>query len=235
MQQAQLTALLTGALVELDKAGVELAGGHTAEASQSALGFAVTGILPEKDGAQIKPPWQADIILTKPLGSGLTLAADMRGLVSAEAYQACVEVMIQSNQAAGQIGQKYQVIMSDVTGFGLGRHLLNLMEKHGYGQAILTPSALPLMAECAAYLKAGIRASLYSQNRDSCGFDEGMLASAGAAMLFDPQTSGGVVMLAPPTLSDQLCITLQEAGFDKARIIGRTEQGDHAYLSIEES
>ena len=232
LQQSMLTALLTGVLVELDKAGVQLAGGHTAEAAQSALGFAVTGKLAEHTADEKPLPQQADIILTKPLGSGLTLAADMRGLVPADAYQMCLEVMLHSNQMAAEIGQRYGAMMSDVTGFGLGRHLLNLMEKQGYGAALLQPEALPILPHCARYLKAGIRASLYAQNRDSCGFDEDMLSGTQARMLFDPQTSGGVVMLVALDKTAKLCAELTQAGYLHASVIGRTELGEKAYLSL---
>ena len=240
MQENRLVQMLAGAMVELARAGVLLAGGHTMEGAETSFGLAVTGWKPPADPAPL--PEQAALVLSKPIGSGLLLAAHMRGKLPAPAYASLLEALLQSNQAAARIlGEQGAVRMTDVTGFGLARHSLSLLDgpqdagsqEAGSQEAGSQESGLALSLEAVPMLE-GVEAvladsemapSLSPQNRaglllHGAGQDSPLLP-----ILFDPQTAGGVLALLPPEKAGQAVIQLQAAGFDRAAIIGRLQAG----------
>ena len=127
--RTELSDMLQGATGVLAADGCALVGGHSAEAAEPALGFAVTGLadpakLLRKSGLRAGDV----LILTKPLGTGIVLAAHMRGLACAAWLQAAIASMRTSNAAASRILRAFGVIAcTDVTGFGLAGHLLEML------------------------------------------------------------------------------------------------------------
>ena len=125
--------MLAGSLIELSRHQTKLVGGHTSIADHAGLGFAITGMA-AKPEAQNEPnttsSMEFDLLLTKPLGTGVILAAEMRQLCPSDSYESAVRVMLHSNFHASQIISEYpQAVMTDVTGFGLARHALNLTQR----------------------------------------------------------------------------------------------------------
>lgn len=238
IQESRLVQMLAGAMVELAKAGVLLAGGHTMEGVETSLGLAVTGWKPPSAPAAL--PEQAALVLSKPIGSGLLLAAHMRGKLPASAYAGLLEALLQSNQGAARIlGEQGAVRMTDVTGFGLARHGLSLLadtsqtrsSQTGSAQAGSAQAGLALALE-AVPLLAGVEAvladpdstpSLARQNRAGLHLGGADQDSPLLPVLFDPQTAGGVLALLPQEKAEQAVIQLQAAGFDRAAIIGRLQ------------
>ena len=233
VQENRLVQMLAGAMVELSKAGVLLAGGHTMEGAETSLGLAVTGWKPP--AAPAKLPDQAALVLSKPIGSGLLLAAHMRGKLPAPAYAGLLEALLQSNQGAARIlAEQGAVRMTDVTGFGLARHGLSLLADTAQAEPeeathrqiglALSLAAVPLLEGTDAVLADPDSApSLAAQNRAGLLLHGAAQDSLRLPLLFDPQTAGGVLALLPPEKAEQAVIQLRAAGFARAAIIGRLQ------------
>ena len=152
--------------------GCALVGGHSAEAAEPALGFAVTGLadparLLRKSGLR---PGDA-LVLTKPLGTGIVLAGHMRGLASAAWLLAAIESMRMSNAAASRMLQQYgAVACTDVTGFGLAGHLMEMLRASGVA-AVLWPDQVPALPGALELAAHGVESTLAVENRralDGC-------------------------------------------------------------------
>jgi selenide,water dikinase len=170
-------------------------GGHTSEGAELSLGFSVTGLVDRaqalrKGGLQ---PGDA-LILTKPVGTGTLLAADMRGKARARWVMAAIAHMTHSNGLAAAILRRHGVhAATDVTGFGLLGHLVEMVKASGV-DAVLHPAAVPLLEGARETLAQGIFSSLQPQNvrlrRAIRNLDEAACHPL-YPMLFDPQTAGG--------------------------------------------
>ena len=165
------------------------------------------------------------LILTKPLGTGTVLAAEMAmarlpGLILGEAVAATFASMATSlGPAAGVIAPEASA-MTDVTGFGLAGHLLEICDASGVA-ADLALEALPLLPGAEALAAAGEASSLAPQNRAAClGRLTGPLTSPRAALLFDPQTCGGLLAAVPAKAAPTLL-----AALPTARAIGQITAG----------
>ena len=225
LQQYQLTQLMTGALLALSEAGVQLVGGHTGEGHDLGLGFAVTGWrraapTPPQPGAETA------LILTKPLGIGVTMAAHMQLVASGEQARAAIDMMATGNHDAAHILSEHCPLMTDVTGFGLGRHALNLAERCGSAGVVIDMDALPCLDGALALLEAGHRSTLHDQNRAAVRLaNAAMIAGTGGTrteILFDPQTSGGLLAALPAGEAATTVAKLADAGVPGA-IVGRLD------------
>ena len=146
-------------------------GGHTSIAEYAGLGFAVTGMA-AKPQAQVEPDKTSgmtfDLLLTKPLGTGVILAAEMRQLCAADSYEDAVTVMLQSNFQAAQIIAQYpQAVMTDVTGFGLARHALNLTQRVSANGVTLFPETCPFITGALSLSAKGVQSSAFTANQHS--------------------------------------------------------------------
>jgi len=216
-----LLHMLKGGIDVLEAAGAVLVGGHTAEGAELALGFAVTGRprpgkLLRKGGLR-----RGDrLILTKPLGTGVLLAAEARGLVPTRLVEGALAIMLQSAASAADCLLAHRATAcTDVTGFGLLGHLLEMLRASQAG-ATLDPAAIPALDGASPLLRRGVTSSLHADNVAA-------LAALGAAaqthevapLLIDPQTAGGLLAGIPAecaaTCLDQLC----ELGY-RAALIG---------------
>jgi selenide, water dikinase len=223
--RTELSDMLHGATGVLAADGCVLVGGHSAEAAEPALGFAVTGLadpanLLRKSGLQA-----GDIlILTKPLGTGIVLAAHMRGLACAAWLQAAIASMRTSNAAASRILRAFGVIAcTDITGFGLAGHLLEMLRASDVA-AVLWPDRLPALPGALQLAGAGVESTLAPQNRRLL---PGISANPRTALLLDPQTSGGLLAGIAPDRAEACVSELRAAGI-QAAIIGMIEHGEPA-------
>jgi selenide,water dikinase len=157
--------MLRGGLDVLEAAGAVLVGGHSAEGAELALGFAVTGRprpgkLLRKSG--LRPGDR--LILTKPLGTGVILAADARGLAPARIVEGALATMVQSaGPASGCLLAHRATACTDVTGFGLLGHLLEMLRASNMN-AVLDPDAIPALDGAVSLLDRGITSSLHVDN-----------------------------------------------------------------------
>jgi selenide,water dikinase len=233
IQESLLRELLAGAQRTLKEEGVVLAGGHTTEGAELALGFSVTGHadvsqLFRKD--RLRP--QDRLILTKPLGSGAILAAWMRGECPAGWYESLVESMLRSNRAASAVFASLGVAAcTDVTGFGLAGHLLEMLDA-SRASARLFAERVPVYAGFREVVARGIVSTLHTGNaRANCRVTG---ANKPPAWLFDPQTSGGLLAGVPADRADDAVRLLAEAGCPDAAVIGEVVAGEPAEIVLGE-
>jgi selenide,water dikinase len=220
-----LFQLLSGARACLDREEVALIGGHSSEGPELALGFSVSG---EVDPARIlrKGGLRAGdaLILTKPIGTGILFAAAMRARSDAAAISAALASMCRSNRdAAGILIAHGASAMTDVSGFGLIGHLGEMLAASG-ADAALEAGCIPLYPQAAALAREGIASSLLPENLSLAPLLRGGADPALRALLFDPQTSGGL-LAGVPQAEARACITaLAKAGHAAAAVIGRVDR-----------
>jgi selenide,water dikinase len=222
-----LYQLLSGTVTALQDSQTPLVGGHTTEGNELAFGLACNGIVSpdqilRKSGMQ---PGQV-LILTKAIGTGTLFAADMRYQAKGRWIESAIASMIQSNQQAAQILQAYgATACTDITGFGLLGHLVEMMEASQVG-INLNLTAIPLLPGALDTVQQGIFSSLHSQNLQAAGYlhnlSEGVDLPA-YPLLFDPQTSGGLLASLPPSQAEECLSQLKSAGYDHSAIIGSVE------------
>jgi selenide, water dikinase len=211
--------MLRGALDVFEASGVVLIGGHSAEGAELALGFAVTGRAPTGGRLMRKGGLRAGdrLILTKPLGTGVILAADGRALAPAKTVENALATMLQSSApAAACLARHDASACTDVTGFGLLGHLLEMLRASKMN-AIVDLHAVPLLDGALALLTQGITSSLHTDNVASlAALDEGAQTDPIAPLLIDPQTAGGFVAGVPTDRAEQCLDELHRLGYRAA-------------------
>ena len=173
------------------------------------------------------------LILTKPLGTGTLFAAHAIGQARGRWVQQALDSMCQSSRLAGQILQAHGArACTDVTGFGLLGHLLEMARASGMVVEICL-DALPSLDGALECLSAGITSSLHSANArlgDAIANPHvpgGFPATATRkALLFDPQTAGGLLASVPPDQADDCLKALYDAGYHHSAIVGRVRGAD---------
>ena len=179
---------ISGCSSEFLSHNINLNGGHTSEGEDLQVGFCITGIR-SKNFVTLKPKVGDKLILTKPLGIGIVLAAHMRGIVNPLDYEDAVKIMLTSNQIASKVFLQNNVTsITDVTGFGLARHALNLTTPFG---AKININDTPVVNGVIKYLKKGVYSSLSESNKEAIHFSGNIQNKDN--IIFDPQTSGGLL------------------------------------------
>jgi selenide,water dikinase len=220
-----LYQVMAGARAALDADGVTLVGGHTTTGPELVVGFAVWGFAASADAlVRIGGVAPGDrLILTKPLGTGVILQADMRGLARGEWVEAAAASMLRSNgPAARAMIARRPSAATDVTGFGLAGHLGEML-RASKCSAVLDLAALPALPGAVGLLARGVRSTAHPENARA---RRAMLVEPEAGtrpaldLLFDPQTSGGLLLGISPDRSAGMLAALREAGDAHAAIIG---------------
>ncbi|MBY0524009.1 MAG: selenide, water dikinase SelD [Gemmataceae bacterium] len=222
VQEAQLFELLSGAVDAFKQLGMVLTGGHTTEGSELALGFSVTGHAEESRLFQKSKLQPGDhLVLTKPIGTGAILAAWMRGGCKAEWYAKLTRAMVQSNGPAAAIfAQAGVTACTDITGFGLAGHLLEMLDA-SHAMAELIPDRVPLHAGFTDVVASGVVSTLQRDNaKVSCRVQG---PSRLPEWLFDPQTSGGLLSALRPEAVEGVIEQLVAVGYGASAMIGRIE------------
>lgn len=228
-----LFQMMTGAVEVLNEAECALVGGHTGEGKELALGFAINGLI-DDDPARIlrKNGMQPGdvLILTKPIGTGTLFAAHARLAAKGRWIDAALQSMVMSNRLGAQCLTAWgATACTDLTGFGLLGHLLEMTRPSGVDAELLM-SALPLLDGAQECVNAGMVSSLQSANvrlRRALSNQEAMINHPRYPLLFDPQTAGGLLASLPADKA-QACINeLQALGYTQTVVIGRVlAQGD---------
>ncbi len=222
--EADLATMLAGANEVLRAAGCALVGGHSSEGAELALGFAVNGLVPRsavlrKQGLR---PGDA-LILTKPIGTGALLAADMRGQAKARWVMAAIAQMMQSSGPAAAILRRHGAqAATDITGFGLVGHLVEMLRASSV-DVTLSIAQVPLLAGARETVERGIFSSLQPQNLRLRRAIRNHEAAAGHPLyplLFDPQTAGGLLAGVPLARAQPCVAELIAAGYCAASVIG---------------
>lgn len=219
-QQTELLyQVLSGCLYEFDRCGVELLGGHTTEASELTVGFTVLGKL-DGQAPLLKSDAQTDdvLVLTKALGTGTLLAGIPQARTRGEWVDSLLTSMLKANDAAAVAAREAGAhAVTDVTGFGLAGHLLEMLDASGL-DAEVQLSRLPLLPGAKELLQEGLESTLAPANREievrtKCA-DEHMTTHPEFAALFDPQTSGGLLLSISADREELLHTGLRAAGVD---------------------
>jgi selenide,water dikinase len=225
-----LAQVMAGARAALDPLGVSLVGGHSTLGAELQVGFAVTGELAPGAAllglAGLVPGDR--LILSKPLGTGVLLAADMQARARGAWIQALHASLLRANDAAAEVARRFGArAATDVSGFGLAHHLGLLLRASGVAAA-LDAAALPALAGALALLASGLRSTYHAQNvaaaAELCDARE-LEARPAGALLFDPQTSGGLLFGVAEERADAAVAALHEAGDPGAAAIGHVLPG----------
>lgn len=226
MDRDTVHAILRGGYEKVYEAGALITGGHSILDDEPKYGMAVTGFVhPDKiiTNSGAKPG--DELIFTKPLGSGIMTTAAKAGMASEEGLKYVLSVMTTLNRAARDIMVKYRVhACTDVTGFGLMGHLLEMTQGSGTG-AVIDVRGIALVEESLRLAEMGILPEGMYRNRSfaESSVDGGDVSLAVQDMLYDPQTSGGLLMAVDPTDADALFEEL-EPSVPHAQRIGRIEE-----------
>jgi selenide,water dikinase len=229
-----MKSILLGGMEKVKEAGAAVAGGHSVVDVEMKFGFAVTGLVHPSKVVRVSGALPGDaLVLTKPLGTGVlahTLKAE--GL-SADVNRALVESMKELNaQAASAMVRIGVHACTDVTGFGLLGHALNMAERGGVCAAINGDSvpALPQAAEAAA--RKMIPGGLKRNRRYVSKCLETSADEATLDLLCDPQTSGGLLMAVAPDRAEALLAELVSRGVRNAALIGEVLERSGPHLLV---
>ncbi|MBN2428654.1 MAG: selenide, water dikinase SelD [Deltaproteobacteria bacterium] len=220
-----LNRIVAGALDKITEAGAVLAGGHSVEDSEPKFGLAVVGTVhPERfwTNAGAKP---GDVlVLTKPIGSGVLFNANLKGWVPPAAMAECIRVVSALNKLAAEALHQFEVhAVTDVTGFGLAGHALEVA-KASSATLEIEMAALPIMDQALEMYRKGMNTGVNAFNErltEGLAQFEGQWPEWKRQILFDPQTSGGLLVALPAEQAEHLLAALQAIPTPAAHIIGR--------------
>jgi selenide,water dikinase len=223
--------IMRGGLDKLNEAEVALVGGHSVRDEEIKFGYAITGVVDKKNIKQNSGAREGNrLVLTKALGTGLITTALKRGKASSEHLQFAVTIMSQLNRTAAQICLKFRVdAMTDITGFGLAGHALEVAKASHISMRI-DHRKLPILPGALDYSREGFCAGGLTSNKDFFGKNVDVLDSVPAEMqniLFDPQTSGGLLIFSHPDDVSKLLAELRAAGVDGVEIGSAVAQAEH--------
>ena len=219
-----LREIIQGGVDKIKEAGVVLLGGHSVDDPELKYGLSITGFI-HPDRVLTKQNLKAGdkLILTKPLGTGIVNTAIKGGLASQETIERVTRLMARLNRKPAEIMSRYEVhACTDITGFGLLGHLAEMVT--GSGQSIrLLGDAIPMIPEAREYGQMGFVPAGAYRNRE---FREGMVEFGRSVdrltqdILFDPQTSGGLLISVSRDVSEALVRELKSDCVPEAVIIG---------------
>ena len=222
-----LFQMMSGAIEVLNEAGCALVGGHSGEGSELALGFAINGLIDESlAGVMCKGGMRPGdlLVLSKPIGTGTLFAAHARLQAKGRWIDAALLSMDQSSQlAASCLREHAATACTDLTGFGLLGHLVEMTRASGV-DAEIDLAALPVLDGAAETSAAGILSSLQPANlrlRRALRDQEPARSHPNYALLFDPQTAGGLLASVPAERASACIAALRSLGYQKAVGIGR--------------
>jgi len=219
-----LRETLKGGLSKMREAGVVLVGGHSVEDPELKYGLSVTGVIhPDRvimnNGAQVGDK----LILTKPLGTGIISTALKGGEASEKAVANSVKSMATLNRKASELMLTVDVhACTDITGFGLLGHACEMIEGTDVGM-VIHPDAVPYFPEAKEYAEMGMVPGGTTRNRDfrlkMVEIDKNV-SKVMVDILFDPQTSGGLLISVPAADAEPLVKRMRREGIKDATIIG---------------
>ena len=219
--ERDLLQLLAGVQVSLERAGAVLLGGHTGEGAELALGLSVNGFASEQTLARKGDAEPGDkIILTKPIGIGAILAANMRALAEANDFtEALVEMKTSNDKAASILTDCGANALTDVTGFGLAGHLIEMADAAEL-TAQIQGMLIPMLQGGVKAVENGIESTMAEANAVFASRISGFTNTTTHRLLLDPQTSGGLLAAVPNEKADDALTALHASNYRHATIIG---------------
>ncbi|MGE5532039.1 MAG: selenide, water dikinase SelD, partial [Bacteroidota bacterium] len=203
-----MTRILRGGLDKMQEAGVPIVGGHSINDLDVKYGFAVTGIIhPDRIVTNANAQPGDALVLTKPLGVGIVSFAAQLGEASPAAMAAVAASMTTLNKAAAEAMTDCGVVCAtDITGFGLMGHLSEMVRQSEV-TAEVWATQVPIFEEVLAYVRRGLISGAIERNREYASQYVEMSSDVDEALshvLYDPQTSGGLLMAVPPDRLEEL-------------------------------
>jgi selenide,water dikinase len=218
--------VLDGARMMCAEAGITLAGGHSIDSAEPIFGLSVNGIVPIKNLKKNNTAQPNDVlILTKSIGVGILSTAQKRGLLSEEDERTMLHYLTQLNKVGEQLGFVEGITaMTDVTGFGLLGHLIEMCEGAALS-AKISYQAIPKIACALPYLAKQIVPDATYRNWNSYSkhtqFGEGVNVLQAFNLLPDPQTNGGLLISVNENAIDEVMNILNQNGLNESSIIGK--------------
>ncbi|HYF32386.1 MAG TPA: selenide, water dikinase SelD [Chitinophagaceae bacterium] len=231
--------VLEGGRAVCSAAGIPLAGGHSIDATEPIFGLAVTGTVPlenlKKNNTAKPGDW---LLLTKPIGTGILSTAQKRGKLLPGHQQAFVQQLTTLNKAGTALGKIKGVhAMTDVTGFGLLGHLVEMCEGAGL-QAELYYGKIPVLDGAKDYLKERIVPDATYRNWNSystlVGFDKGINVMEAFNLLPDPQTNGGLLVAVDDSALEEVREVIGADGVVIGRFLRNGEKGEREVSGAKE-
>ena len=223
LMEEEMYLLLKGVNDVLVEEDVALIGGHSTEAEKTQLGCTVFGDLEAHAFSKGGLDPGDLLVLTKPIGIGVILAADMRVMAKGHWLEVAIETMDQSSASAAKLLREHGArSCTDVTGFGLLGHLLEMLRASGCSAQIQLDS-VPLLDGANELMASGVQSSLQTGNEavlehvELSGVSQ---ADSRIRLLMDPQTSGGLLAGVKPEKAEALLQALRAAGYPQAQIVG---------------
>jgi selenide,water dikinase len=232
---ALASEVIAGARTICETAGITISGGHTIDAPEPFFGLSVNGVANPKNIKTNQAAQAGDkIYLTKPIGSGILSTAIKRGLITENEQQTFIKTLTQLNDIGYYLGTCNGVnALTDVTGYGLGGHLLEMCTGSGLS-AHLTLSAIPLLPGVSNYLAQTVLPDATYRNWNAYGnniiVQPDVDALKAFALLSDPQTNGGL-LVAVGDENDFLSVC--EKHQQQANLIGRFEEQENLSIAVE--
>ena len=223
-----IRGILSGGEAVCAAAGIPVAGGHSIDSVEPIYGLVVIGLVHPariKRNAGAKPG--DALILGKPLGVGIQSAALKKGELDAAGYATMVASTTRLNTPGTKLSQFEQVhALTDVTGFGLLGHLLEVCRGSRVG-ARVRRNDVPVLAGVDALLARGIKTGASARNWAGYGesVDLGTFGADVQALFTDPQTSGGLLVACAPDATEDVLAVFRAEGFDRAAVIGEVTPG----------
>jgi selenide,water dikinase len=221
--------ILKGGTAVATEAGIPIAGGHSIDCPEPVYGLAVIGTCrPEHVRRNAAVRAGDALILTKPIGVGIYSAAIKKGALPPEGYGEMIATTTLLNRVGAELARDDHVhAMTDVTGFGVLGHALEMARGSGLTLVIKT-DVLPLLTAAESLAQKGYVTGASHRNWTSYGADVRLppdLPDWKRHLLTDPQTSGGLLVACAPERAAALAGAIQAAGYPAARIIGHAETG----------
>lgn len=230
-----MTQVLSGSLAKLNEAGVTLVGGHSVRNSELKYGLSVTGIVhPEKAITKNTARVGDRLILTKPLGTGILITALKAGLLKTETKARLTEQMVRlNNKAAIAMVDIGVSACTDITGFGLLGHTCEMAENSQVAVEIFVDK-VPFISETLEFVRMGLVPEGMYANQEfrldmvkSNGIDEDLLS-----VLYDPQTSGGLLISVPADKAEALVASIRRGGDEEAAIVGQVVDKPESHIIL---
>lgn len=230
-----MTQMLRGGMDKMTEAGVSIVGGHSINDKEPKFGYAVTGVInPSNIVANANAQPGDVLVLTKPIGVGVISFAAQVGKASISAADAARESMCALNKIASEVMLEVGVnAATDVTGFGLLGHLSEMVSQSGVTAEIYAQE-VPVFPEALEYIAQGVISGGIERNRE---FAERFVTADGIPedtmhLLYDPQTSGGLLISVPEERANELVERLHSRGVPHAAIIGRIREKSEGRILI---
>ena len=229
LPRATIREILRGGEAVCAAAGIPIAGGHSIDSVEPIYGLAAIGIIDPERIKRNSAARDGDVlVLGKPLGVGIYSAAFKKGLLDDDGYRALIATTTQLNRPGIELAKLDGVhALTDVTGFGLLGHLLEICRGSGLGASV-DAAKVPLLAQAIAFAEAGIVTGASARNWQSYANEvefSPALTAAQRSLLTDPQTSGGLLVACSADIAARVIDLFAAAGFASATVIGSMRSG----------